>query len=76
VYTSHIAVDTQQRSATAIRSMAVDRIPNLRIEWDTPTVRYRRPSEVFVANAQVSGDVMMCRSGVTGEPTTREKGLS
>jgi len=36
-------------------------------------VSYRRPSKILVANAYLSGDVMMCRWSVTEEPTIREK---
>jgi len=50
----------------AIHSVAVDRTLNPPIE----------PNESFVANAYVSGDVMMCRWGVAKEPMIGEKGLS
>ena len=45
-------------------------------EANTLPLSYRRPSEIFVANAYVSGDVMMCHWGVTEQPTIREKGLA
>jgi len=48
----------------------VDRTPNLPIE--SGTIR-RRPNEMFVASACVSGDVMMCRWGVAKESTIGEK---
>ena len=60
------------KSATAIHSVAVDRTPNPLIERRT---NHRRPNETFVANAEVSGNVRMCRWGVAKEPTI-EKGLS
>jgi len=37
---------------------------------------HRRPNEMFVANAQVSGDVKMCSRGVAKEPTIGKQGLS
>jgi len=37
--------------------------PNLPIEADTLLLSYRRPREIFVANAQVSGNVVMCSWG-------------
>jgi len=39
------------------------------------TPEHRRPNEMFVANAQLSGDDMMCRWDVAKEPTIGE-GLS
>jgi len=47
-------------------------------DWETDTLSlgYRRSSEIFVANAEVSGDVMACSWGVTNnKPKKREKGL-
>jgi len=37
---------------------------------------YRHSSEIFFANALVSGDVVMRRWGVTEEPTIGDKRLS
>jgi len=45
-------------------------------EADTLTLSYRRRSGIFVANAEVSGDVMTCSWGVTEKPKVREKRLS
>ena len=45
-------------------------------EVDTLPLGYHRRSEIFVANAYVSGDVMMCSWGVTEKPKIREKRLS
>jgi len=46
--------------------------------WEANTLPLgcRRHSEIFVANAWVTGDVMMCNWGVTEKPKIREKGLS
>jgi len=45
--------------------------------WKDPLpLSYRHSSKIFVANPQVSGDVMMCSWGVTEEPTIRDKWLS
>jgi len=49
------------KSATAIHSVAVDRTPNPPIERRTS---HRRLNESFVANAEVSRDVMMWRWGL------------
>ena len=42
----------------------------------TLPLSYRHPSEIFFVNAWVSDDVMMCRWGVTKEPTIGDKMLS
>ena len=44
----------------------------LRLRW----TGHRRLNELFVANAQVPGYVMMCSWGVAKEPTIGEQGLS
>jgi len=55
--------------------VAVDRTPKLPIDRRALYV-LADPIEIFVANAQVSGDVIMCRWGVIEESTIGEKGLS
>jgi len=40
------------------------------------SLSYRYPNKIFVANAQVSGDAMMCRWGVAAEPTIGDKRLN
>jgi len=45
-------------------------------EADTLPLGYRRRSEIFIANAEVSGDIMTCSCGVTEKPKIWEKRLS
>jgi len=47
---------------------------NLPLERRTLPLSYRRRSEIFVTNAQVSGDVMTCNWNVTEKPKIQEKG--
>jgi len=58
-----------------IHSVAVNRTHNLPIESRTLPLSYRRPSEICVAPAWVSGDVMINSWGITEETKTREKKL-
>jgi len=55
--------------------VAVNRTHNLPIESRTLPLSYRRPSEICVAPAWVSGDVMINSWGITEETKTREKKL-
>jgi len=45
-------------------------------EADTLALGYRRRSEIFVANAYASDDIMTCSWGVTEKPKIREKRLN
>ena len=64
------------RGSTALQSVSVNCTLNLPIERRTLRLSYRHPSEIFFANTWVSGDVMMCRWGVTEKPTIGDKRLS
>jgi len=65
------------RGATALHSVSVNWTPaNFQLRSGTLPLSYRSPSEIFFANAWVSGDVMMCRWGVIEEPTIGDKRFS
>jgi len=60
------------------KSLSVCELDTQPSNWEADALRlgYRRSSEIFVANASVSGDVMMCSWGITEKPKIRAKGLS
>jgi len=68
------------RSVTAIYSVAVDRTPNFPIKRRTlhhwSITATPKCSSCLGVNCQLSGDVVMCRWGVTEEPTIGETVLS